>query len=50
MKTLSKIALFALTCGTFVFISCSDNDDNATTPAQMTLYQKLGGTSHGSRS
>lgn len=44
MKTLSKIALFALTCGDIVFISCSDNDDNATTPAQMTLYQKLGGT------
>lgn len=44
MKTLSKIALFALTSGAIASISCSDNDDNATTPAQMTLYQKLGGT------
>ncbi|WP_313805527.1 hypothetical protein [Flavobacterium sp.] len=44
MKTFSKITLIALILGTIVFVSCSDNDDAAPTPAEMSLYQKLGGT------
>lgn len=45
MKKLTKIALLVLFSGTAVcFTSCNDNDDTAMTPAERTLYQKLGGT------
>jgi len=45
MKKLTKIALLVLFSGTAVcFTSCNDEDDTAMTPAEMTLYQKLGGT------
>lgn len=44
MKHFSKRTLFALVliCGSFL-VSCSDDDE--ATPAELTLYQKLGGTS-----
>lgn len=44
MKHFSKRTLFALVliCGSFL-VSCSDDDEAA--PAELTLYQKLGGTS-----
>lgn len=44
MKHFSKRILFALVliCGSFL-VSCSDDDE--ATPAELTLYQKLGGTS-----
>lgn len=45
MKKLTKIALLVLFSGTVVcFTSCNDDDDTAMTPAERTLYQKLGGT------
>lgn len=45
MKKLTKIALLALFTGTALcFTSCNDDDDTAMTPAERTLYQKLGGT------
>ena len=45
MRHFSKRTLFALLIisGTFL-VSCTDDDD-ATPPAELTLYQKLGGTS-----
>ncbi len=45
MKHFSKLSLFALVLlsGT-AFVSCSDDDDAGTPPAELTLYQKLGGT------
>lgn len=44
MKTFSKITLALLFAGTAsFFVACSDDDDTVT-PAQQTLYQKLGGT------
>ena len=45
MRHFSKRTLFALLLisGTFL-VSCTDDDD-ATPPAELTLYQKLGGTS-----
>ena len=45
MRHFSKRTLFALLLisGT-LFVSCSDDDD-ATPPAELSLYQKLGGTS-----
>ena len=43
MKKFSTMALFALFIGTGAFFtSCSDDDD--ATPQEMSLYQKLGGT------
>lgn len=44
MKTFSKIVLGVLLFAAVLFISCNDNDDMAPTPAQMSLYEKLGGT------
>jgi hypothetical protein len=44
MKHLKKLSLFALALlSGIAFVSCSDDDD-ATPPAELTLYQKLGGT------
>ena len=43
MKKFSTMALFALFIGTSAFFTSCNDDDNAT-PQEMSLYQKLGGT------
>lgn len=45
MRHLPKLSLFTLVLlSGIAFVSCSDDDDAGTPPAELTLYQKLGGT------
>ena len=45
MKHYPKLALFALLLSSGIaFVSCSDDDDATPPPAELTIYQKLGGT------
>lgn len=45
MKNVSKLALFAwMVVAGFAFTSCSNDDDSAPTPEELSLYEKLGGT------
>ena len=45
MKHLKKLSLFALALlSGFTYVSCSDDDDATPPAAELTLYQKLGGT------
>jgi hypothetical protein len=45
MKNVSKLALFAwMVVAGFALTSCSNDDDSAPTPEELSLYEKLGGT------
>lgn len=45
MKNYSKFAFLALLASGFLFVSCNDDDnDPAPTPQELSLYEKLGGT------
>ena len=45
MKNVSKLALFAwLLVAGIAITSCSNDDDSTPTPQELSLYEKLGGT------